>query len=446
MDYGKIQNIFTTEIERYSNAFLQFFTIIENIILVISYIAVAFFTNFFFSLMFLIINIIIFSSFNILFKKTRLESEKYTQESNKFNDLILEFILNLKYLRITGADMVFELKILKKIGSLFNISISIGRIGSLLDSFREPILLFSICLTVFLYQALFNVPNAQIFFILIIFYRAFSFSSGIQSLVNKYYMYEGTINNVKSFNSTLFGNKNLSSENQSITLDKINRVELNNYTFMIGNKTILDDINFSFNTGDVVGIVGTSGSGKSFLINTLMLLYPTINKLEINGFNISKINVSELRRKIGYVAQESVIFNDSLFNNITLWDKKNEQNLIKFNDAIMNSGLSLFFQTIHNNEDSIINSGGSNLSGGERQGISIARELYKNVDVIYMDEPTSSLDNISEEAFIQLLETMKGNVTIIIVAHRLNTLRMADKIYKMESGKLKKIDLLLNEI
>jgi subfamily B ATP-binding cassette protein MsbA len=395
--------------------------------------------------MFLIINIIIFSSFNILFKKTRLESEKYTQESNKFNDLILEFILNLKYLRITGADKVFELKILKKIGSLFKTSMSIGRIGSLIDSFREPILLFSILLTVFLYQMLFNVPNGQIFFILIIFYRAFSFSSGIQSLVNKYYMYEGTINNVKSFNSLLNFEKKLSLESQNVVLTNLTKVELHNYTFMIGNKKILDDISFSFNRSEVVGIVGPSGSGKSFLINTLMLLYPTINKMEINGFNISKINIPALRHKIGYVAQESVIFNDSLFNNITLWDKKNEQTLIKFNEAIKNSGLEILFQTLQYNEDTIINSGGSNLSGGERQRISIARELYKNVDIIYMDEPTSSLDNNSEDAFIKLLETMKGKITLIIVAHRLNTLRMADKIYKMESGKLKRIDLLLNE-
>jgi subfamily B ATP-binding cassette protein MsbA len=258
-------------------------------------------------------------------------------------------------------------------------------------------------------------------------------------------MYEGTINNVKSFNSLLNFEKKLSLESQNVVLTNLTKVELHNYTFMIGNKKILDDISFSFNRSEVVGIVGPSGSGKSFLINTLMLLYPTINKMEINGFNISKINIPALRHKIGYVAQESVIFNDSLFNNITLWDKKNEQTLIKFNEAIKNSGLEILFQTLQYNEDTIINSGGSNLSGGERQRISIARELYKNVDIIYMDEPTSSLDNNSEDAFIKLLETMKGKITLIIVAHRLNTLRMADKIYKMESGKLKRIDLLLNE-
>ena len=199
----------------------------------------------------------------------------------------------------------------------------------------------------------------------------------------------------------------------------------------------VDAISFSIPKGKTVGLVGESGSGKSTLINLLSALLPIDSgELIIDQNSIDDLEKTSFQKNIGYITQEPVIFNDTLFNNVTFFEEKNDANLKKFNDAIQKSSLLEFLNKSVNKEDTILANNGINLSGGQRQRISIARELYKASDLLFMDEATSALDSETEN-FIQMnIEKMKGKRTLVIAAHRLSTIKDADRIVIMDKGSI----------
>jgi subfamily B ATP-binding cassette protein MsbA len=201
---------------------------------------------------------------------------------------------------------------------------------------------------------------------------------------------------------------------------------------------VLKDISFSIKAGETVAFVGESGSGKTTLVNLLAgLLKPDEGELYINQKPITKLELEAYRRRIGYITQEPIIFDDTLFNNVTLWDTKNEQNLNKFRDAIRKAQLSSFIAELNDKEDERLGNNGVTLSGGQKQRISIARELYKDVDMLLMDEATSSLDTKTEKNIQKSIDALKGEYTIIIIAHRLSTIRNCDNIVLLDKGKIK---------
>jgi subfamily B ATP-binding cassette protein MsbA len=151
----------------------------------------------------------------------------------------------------------------------------------------------------------------------------------------------------------------------------------------------------------------------------------------------NKVDISTYRRKFGYITQESVIFNDTLFNNITLWSEKTPENIQLFQNAIKLANLQEFLEDLPEKEETFLGDNGILISGGQKQRVSIARELYKNVDVLIFDEATSALDSETERAIQANIDNLMGKFTIIIIAHRLSTIKKADCIYLMEKGKIK---------
>jgi subfamily B ATP-binding cassette protein MsbA len=164
------------------------------------------------------------------------------------------------------------------------------------------------------------------------------------------------------------------------------------------------------------------------------LIQPNKGDIFIDETSINDVYISYWRSKIGFITQESVIFNDSILNNITLWnydEKKNKEWLL---NVIKMSRLDDFI--ISDDELlRVVGDRGISLSGGQRQRISIARELYKKPQVLILDEATSALDSETENYINKSIESLKGSVTLIVIAHRLSTIKNADNIYVIEDGK-----------
>jgi subfamily B ATP-binding cassette protein MsbA len=157
----------------------------------------------------------------------------------------------------------------------------------------------------------------------------------------------------------------------------------------------------------------------------------------INQKSIHSIELVNYRRRIGYITQEPIIFDDTLFNNVTLWDQKNEENLTRFREAIKKSQLSSFISDLSDKEEERLGNNGVTLSGGQKQRISIARELYKDVDILLMDEATSALDTKTEKNIQKSIDNLKGEYTIIMIAHRLSTVKNCDQIVLLDKGEIK---------
>jgi subfamily B ATP-binding cassette protein MsbA len=142
------------------------------------------------------------------------------------------------------------------------------------------------------------------------------------------------------------------------------------------------------------------------------------------------------RKRFGYITQEPVIFNDTIFNNVTLWASKSPENIIRFDKAVQLASMSQFMNELPDQEDTRLGDNGLLVSGGQKQRISIARELFKDVDVLIFDEATSALDSETECLIQDNIDMLMGRFTIVIIAHRLSTIRKADVITLMSKGKV----------
>ena len=218
-------------------------------------------------------------------------------------------------------------------------------------------------------------------------------------------------------------------------LSNIKNIHVKNLKFKYENSTnlCLDTINLKINPGKKIAFVGSSGAGKSTLLNLLVRLFDIIEgQILINGKNIKKYRLNDLRNKITYVPQETLLFDGSIKENIKYNSKINDSEI---KSLIKLCSLEDFVNSLPEKLNSKIGEGGVKISGGQRQRIGIARALAKKNKFLFFDEPTSNLDLKTESLIFNNMYSLK-NVTIIVVAHRLDTIKNFDEIYLFENGRI----------
>ena len=218
-------------------------------------------------------------------------------------------------------------------------------------------------------------------------------------------------------------------------LDFKSNIKFENVSFKYENEKIIDNINFEIKKGQTIALVGQSGSGKSTIANLIPRFYDVSEgKISIDGINIKKINKNNLRGLIGLVSQDSILFNDTIINNIKLSKSETELDDIINSAAIANA--DDFIKKFEKKYKTNVGDGGGKLSGGQKQRISIARAVFRNPPIMILDEATSSLDSESEKLVQQALEKLMKNRTSLVIAHRLSTIQKADLILVISEGQI----------
>lgn len=213
------------------------------------------------------------------------------------------------------------------------------------------------------------------------------------------------------------------------------KIEFRNVTFAYGKHDVIKDFNLTINKGETVALVGQSGSGKSTLANLITRFWDVKSgQILIDGIDIKHIKLHDYRLLFGLVTQDSILFNDTIFNNISLGDKSPNQQ--KVENAAQIANAEEFIIKMPEKYQESIGEGGSKLSGGQKQRLSIARAVYKNPPIMVLDEATSALDTKSEKMVQIALNNMMQNRTSLVIAHRLSTIQNANKIVVMEAGKI----------
>lgn len=198
---------------------------------------------------------------------------------------------------------------------------------------------------------------------------------------------------------------------------------------------VLDNINIEINKGEIVALVGPSGAGKTTITDLLARFYDVSSgSITIDGVDIREFKQEDLRSLIGVVSQESILFNDSVRNNVALGLP--DVSLDDIKSACRAAHAHEFILAMENGYDTEIGERGGKLSGGQKQRLSIARALLKNPEILILDEATSALDSQSEKAVQEALETLMANRTSLVIAHRLSTVMHADKIIVLDKGKV----------
>ena len=223
------------------------------------------------------------------------------------------------------------------------------------------------------------------------------------------------------------------SSKQSIDLD--GDIVFRDVSFSYSDKKVLDRINLTIPKGKKVALVGLSGSGKSTIANIILRLYDEYSgSILINSKDIKELNLTDVRNSISMVTQETILFNESILNNIKYGNLEASDKEIE--SVAKNAGVNIFSDEMELKLQTVIGENGVKLSGGQRQRIAIARALIKDAPFLIMDEATSSLDNITENKIHETINKLMGNKTKLIIAHRLSTIEDADIIYVLDKGRI----------
>ena len=212
-------------------------------------------------------------------------------------------------------------------------------------------------------------------------------------------------------------------------------ISYRNVSFWYETEKVLKNIDFTIRKGMTVAVVGPSGSGKSTLVDLLPRFYDCREgEILIDGIPIRNLIINDLRGLMGIVSQETILFNDSVFNNIAFgMEDVSEQEVIA---AAKVANAHEFIEKMPQKYLTFIGDRGTKLSGGQRQRLSIARAVLKNPPILILDEATSALDTESERLVQQALENLMKNRTSIVIAHRLSTIQFADEIIVLQDGKI----------
>jgi ATP-binding cassette subfamily B protein len=225
-------------------------------------------------------------------------------------------------------------------------------------------------------------------------------------------------------------------ETQRPPLDKIAEIALEDVSFgYVEDETVLKRISFRVIAGSTLAVVGPTGSGKTTIINLITRFYdPTSGRVLLNGMDIKKINTTDLRTKMALVMQEPFLFSETIRNNITLGNRHISEEAME--QILKDSNCKNFIDRLPDGIDTVLSEGGTSISSGERQLISIARAFARNPDLIILDEATSYIDSETEHNIQEALVNLMVNRTSIVVAHRLSTARDADRIIVLSRGQI----------
>lgn len=234
--------------------------------------------------------------------------------------------------------------------------------------------------------------------------------------------------------SLLDTDTSIKNADNAIQLEEFrDRIEFRNVRFAYGDREVIHGISFSVRKGETVALVGPSGGGKSTISDLIPRFYDvTDGELTIDGHNIKDYDIKSLRDKMGVVAQDTVLFNDSIENNIRLGNHEASREEVMNAARVANA--EQFISETPEGLDTNIGDRGAKLSGGQRQRLSIARAVLKNPEILILDEATSALDTESEKLVQEALNTLLKGRTSIVIAHRLSTIHNADKIIVIEQG------------
>jgi subfamily B ATP-binding cassette protein MsbA len=212
-------------------------------------------------------------------------------------------------------------------------------------------------------------------------------------------------------------------------------IDFQKITFKYEEEVVLKEISLHVKAGEVIALVGMSGAGKTSLVNLLPRFYDVEGgQILIDGHDLRKVTVKSLRDRIGLVTQQTILFNDTVRNNIAYGNLKcSDQEVV---EAAKAANAHDFIQRLPRGYDTIIGEQGVKLSGGERQRISIARALLKNAPILILDEATSSLDSDSEKEVQKALDELMKGRTVLVIAHRLSTVRNAHRIIVLSEGRI----------
>jgi ABC-type multidrug transport system fused ATPase/permease subunit len=435
LDAGKIQNTLTVEVQRLFQTMKFYFDASQAFVMLCTYMIMAFLANYQFAVLVGIGAALSNLVYKKIYSTTKKASIQLSSKGSDFNSYLTQSTIYFKYLKSTNSFGKYSLKLRKVIEEAEILNRRIGNMNAITTSAKEPMIIIIVAVVIIVQMKFFGASLSSIILSLLLFYRALSYLVTVQN------HWQGFIENIGGMNAVatiLLDMEDMREPKGSVKFSLIRSgISLNNIYFSYGDTPVLNNVSILIPRKQTIALVGESGSGKTTVANLIAGLFsPTIGSIVIDDTPLQEIDLESYRERIGYISQESVIFNDSIFNNITFWADPSPANIKRFYEVLDMASLTDFVSAQPGTKDSILGDNGILISGGQKQRISIARELYKKTEILIFDEATSALDSETEKIIQENIENLYGNFTMILIAHRLSTIKKADTIYLIEQGKV----------
>jgi len=427
---GTLVNTIGEQTNRTLTAFYQLSLTITQVIVSIMYILSAFILAPSFGALVALAGILMFALFRILNVKLSKFSDDFVTQSGQLQRYLNDLIFNQKYFRLTSSHSYAIDKAHTAIDDTARYQVKMGIMSAITHSVREPVAIGVLSLLILLVIKTMLVNLELIFIPLILYYRGLNSILTTQIYLQNTLEFMGAAYKVTSQLNSL--KKNIPEPLDLIPINNWQSIHATKFSYEYQPKvSVLNEISFQINRNQVVGIVGSSGSGKTTLVDLIAGLAPS--SIMVDDTPLSKVR--DWGKSIGYVSQDVKLIDGSVQDNITLQNSS----VVDFEvlrEVIRAAQLEKTIEKLPHGLNSVVVDQGAGLSGGEKQRILIARALYRQPKLLIFDEATSALDNETEYSLRKSLETLKGKVTILIVAHRLSTVRFCDNIIVLENGKI----------
>jgi ABC-type multidrug transport system fused ATPase/permease subunit len=435
LDAGKIQNTLTVEVQRLFQTMKYYFDAAQAFVMLSTYMMLAFLANYQFAVLVGLGAGLSNLIYRKIYKITKKASIELSKKGSDFNGFLVQTTMYFKYLKSTNTFGRYSRKLKYVINESENLNRKIGNMNAITTSVKEPMIIIVVTFVILLEINVMGAALGSIILSLLLFYRALSFLVVVQNHWQGFIENIGGMNAVALMLQDMEALKEVKGSKPFAAIHK--ELSLRNISFYYDTKKVLDGIDITIPKRQTIALVGESGSGKTTIANMIAgLIRPQQGEVYIDNMPMGEIDLDSFRGQIGYISQESVIFNDSIYNNITFWSDPTPENLKRFEEVIEMASLREFVHGLPEKEQTRLGDHGVLISGGQKQRISIARELFKSTDVMIFDEATSALDSETEKIIQENIEKLYGNFTMIIIAHRLSTIKRADTIYLLEQGKV----------
>lgn len=437
---GHFINVINGQVNNFYRSFEKFAQFLSKAITALSYFAIAFVLAWRFALMAVVMGVVLLFLFKYLNAYVRTLSRHSSREMSHLNKLLVQALQAFKY--IASTDQVRHLRggVMASIRRLTGYQFRQKVAGAFTSAIREPLSVFFIIIVIAIQVAVFEAPVAPIFVALILFHRGMQTTIGIQKrwqkTMDRIGSLEMVVDEFEAVNSRQesSGSRKLGPLTQGIELREVY------FAYDEADGDVLCDVSVRIPVNTTVAFVGESGAGKSTLVDMLtLMLRPRRGEILIDGVPGAEVELSSWRSQVGYVSQETAIFDDTVANNISLWkgDYDSDPEVRKrVREAARQAYAHHFIEELPEGYQTVVGDRGVRLSGGQRQRLFIARELFKQPNLLILDEATSALDTESERYIQQSIDALKGSMTVVIIAHRLSTIKNVDRVYVLDKGRV----------
>ena len=433
---GYFNNAATVEFTNLTNAFDYCTRAMVAAGFTVTYVVLALFVNPALAVAFIVFAVPAYFLLRTAFRVVQRVSILNTENNSLLQSHLIQTLSGFKYFKATASTRGIWRAISSAIREQGRLLYAQRRLESLVRNGIDLLTVLLIAALLLYYVEIVGTAFVEMVFMLVILRRTATFAQNTQNWFQRFLDFAGSVRLFRGLDVELSENEEV-FEVKSTVPDFDLSIRLDNVSFGYDDSSpVLDGVSLVILPRSKVAFVGASGAGKTTLATMLTgILRPTSGVISIGGVPYSRIDQGRLRAGIGYVTQESVVFNDTIRNNVSLWDEDGKS-LEKVKPAAKTAHASEFIGDLPDGYDTLLGDNGMKISGGQRQRVSIARELYKDARVLIFDEGTSALDTESERIIQDNIDELRDNTTLILIAHRLSTVRNSDMIFVLEDGRV----------